>query len=60
MKNILAYFNVSNTNTDDFHKNLEGAINKLQEDGQEVEVQYKVNTFENGQILYSALILGRK
>ncbi|WP_346961296.1 hypothetical protein [Clostridium sp.] len=43
-----------------FGKDLEEAIQILQNDGQEVEVQYKVNNFNNGQLVYSALILGRK
>lgn len=59
-KNIVGHFNVSNTNADDFHKNLERVVGELQEDGQDVEIQYNVNVLLNGERLYSALILGRK
>lgn len=59
MKKIKGYFNISNTNYDMFNKDFENAINELQNDGQEVEVQYQTNAFSNEQIAYSALILGR-
>ena len=35
-------------------------INKLQEDGQEVEIQYDTTWMGDSKILYSALIVGRK
>lgn len=56
---IIGAFNISNTEGDKFLIDLQKAINELQDSGQEVEVQYKVNSFPNGQIAYSALILGR-
>lgn len=58
--NIIGFFNISNTNDKLFNRDLEDAVNKLQANGQKVEVQYKVNTFPNGQLCYSALVLGRK
>lgn len=59
MKKIKGVFNISNTEEEQFRKNLQSAINQLQDDYQEVEVQYKVNNFDNGQLVYSALVLGR-
>lgn len=57
---ILGIFNVSNTNYMKFVDDITLNINKLQDDDQIVEVQYQVNSFPNGQIVYSALILGRR
>lgn len=59
MKKIKGVFNISNTEEKQFRENLQKAINDLQNDNQEVEVQYKVNNFDNGQLVYSALVLGR-
>ena len=60
MKEIKGFFNISNTDSDNFNADLKKAINELQDAKQEVEVQYKVNNFDNGQLVYSALILGRE
>lgn len=57
---IIGTFNLSSTDAEAFMNQLSEDINKLQDDGQEVEVQYSVNSFPNGQIVYSALLLGRK
>jgi hypothetical protein len=59
MKQVKGFFNISNTDSDNFNADLKKSINDLQEQNQEVEVQYQVNSFPNGQIVYSALILGR-
>jgi hypothetical protein len=59
MKQIKGRFAISDTDFDSFNENLKEAINKLQNDKQEVEVQFKVNTLNNGQLVYSALVLGR-
>ena len=56
---IKGIFHFNDTDFDTFNKHLFENINKLQDDGQEIEVQYKTNTLPNGQIFYSALILGR-
>lgn len=56
---IKGWFHINNTDYSTFNKDLQKVINDLQDDGQEVEVQYKVNTFNNGQMVYSALVLGR-
>jgi hypothetical protein len=60
MKRIIGLFNLSSTDFNEFNRQIENNINILQGDNQEVEVQYSTNVFENGQIVYSALILGRK
>lgn len=57
---LAGYFHISNTDNDAFNEAFEKAVNKLQSDGQDVEIQYRVNTFDNGQVLYSVLIIGRK
>jgi hypothetical protein len=59
MKKVSGFFNISNTDSDDFNADLKKAINDLQDLKQEIEIQYQVNSFPNGQIVYSALILGR-
>lgn len=50
------------TNTDgkEFHRVLSEHINDMQENGWEVEIQYQTSMFNNEQVVYSALILGRK
>lgn len=58
--NIKTFFNITNTDHAEFNKNLDEAINKLQSDNQRIEIQYTVNSFPNGQLVYSALVLGRK
>lgn len=57
---IFGIYNIANTKSEDFNRVLTNVINKLQADGQVVEVQYSTNIFNNGQICFSALILGRK
>jgi hypothetical protein len=57
---IVGIYNINNTDDELFCKDLIKNINTLQNDGQEVEVQYQVNSFPNGQIVLSALVLGRK
>jgi len=48
------------TDYESFIKDISKTINSLQDDGQTVEVQYSTNSLGNGQLAYSALILGRK
>lgn len=59
---IEGVYNVSNNNSDLFYEQLINIINKLQKEGQEVEIQYSTNVNENitGGIVYSALVIGRK
>ena len=72
MKDIKDYFiSILNENTfvldevslnkyfDEFNKNFKNYLNALQNDGQEVEIQYKTNTVDN-KICYSCLMIGRK
>lgn len=60
MKKIKGVFHVSNTEFEDFNRDLKKAINDLQADNQEVEIQYGTNIHDSdGQILFSALLLGR-
>lgn len=60
MKIIYGVYQVSNTNEKVFHNDLCDAIRKLQDDKQEVEVQYTTTLAIDGTMCYSALILGRK
>ena len=55
---IKGLFNLSSTDHKDFTDKLIKTINELQKDGQTVEIQYQTNTFNNGQIVYSALLIG--
>lgn len=57
---IVGRFHISNTDNFRFLENVQDAINSLQNDGQEVEVQYQTIGLEQGKVLYTALILGRK
>ena len=59
MKQIKGYFHLSMTDFDEFNKKFKDCFNKLQNDGQEVEIQYKTNTL-NDKICYSCLMIGRK
>ena len=59
MKQIKDYFHLSMTDFDEFNKNFKNCFNALQNDGQEVEIQYKTNTL-NDKICYSCLMIGRK
>ena len=47
MKQIKGYFHLSMTDFDEFNKNFKNYLNALQNDGQEVEIQYKTNTGKN-------------
>lgn len=60
MKKIIGCFNLNSTSVEVFSMMLEQHINKLQDDGQEVEVQYQATTLPDGMVSYNALILGRK
>lgn len=57
---IKGLFNLSSTDHKDFTDKLIKNINELQKDGQTIEIQYQTNTFNNGQIVYSALLIGRE
>lgn len=57
---ITGLFTVSNTDFINFNKDVSDAINKLQDDKQIVEVQFNTNILSNNQLVYSALIIGRK
>lgn len=59
MKQIRGIYHINSTDYNEFYNNLQKDIIELQNDKQEVEVQYKVNNFDNGQLVYSALVLGR-
>jgi hypothetical protein len=60
MKKIVGVISVAETDSIAFHKIMSMRIAELQNDGQEVEVQYQMATFPNGQMVQSALVLGRK
>lgn len=57
---ICGMFNLCYTDNKKFVEQVQETINRLQKDGQEVEVQYKPIDLGYGNVLYSALILGRK
>ena len=57
---IVGIFNPCSTDYEVFLNSVIEDINKLQEDGQEVEVQYSTTPLGRDNILYSALIIGRK
>jgi len=59
MKKIKGFQNISSTDYNTFNDEFIKGLEKLQKDNQEVEVQYAVNNFDNGQLVYSALLLGR-
>lgn len=57
---IVGIFNPCSTDYKTFLISVIEDINKLQEDGQEVEVQYSTTSLGGDNVLYSALIIGRK
>jgi hypothetical protein len=57
---IVGIFNPTNTDVEKFLKDVTSDINLLQNDGQEVEIQYHPCSLNNGQVIYTALILGKK
>ena len=60
MRKIFGFYNVGSDKDDVFNEKVLEVIRELQEEGQEVEVQYTTNVLPNGRIHYSALIIGRK
>lgn len=60
IKQIVQTKHLSNTDFNIFQENYGKALDEMQGDNQEVEVQYNTNTFPNGQVLFSALLIGRK
>lgn len=59
MSKIFGRCHIVDTNIDKFYENVSNRIDEFQNDGQEVEVQYKM-TSAGLTMVYSALILGRK
>lgn len=57
---IVGIYNPCSTDNKVFLEMVIEDINKLEEDGQEVEIQYSTIWLGGENILYSALILGRK
>ena len=57
---IVGMFNPCSMDNETFTKMVIEDINKLQEDGQEVEIQYDTTSLGGDNVLYSALIIGRK
>ena len=57
---IVGVFNPCSTDYEVFLTSVIEDINKLQEDEQEVEVQYSTTSLGGNNVLYSALIIGRK
>lgn len=59
MKKIIGMFHMNNNDSQEFMIDVKKSILALQADDQEVEIQYSTN-LEHTQLVYSALILGRK
>ena len=57
---IVGMFNPSSTDNKTFLEYLQADINMLQNDGQKIEIQYKPIDLGSGNVLYSAMVLGRK
>lgn len=60
MNKIIGNCHISTTNFEEFNKMLNDSIEKLQEDNMVVEIMYTTNIKPNGQVLYSALLIGKK
>lgn len=62
MNDIIRIHNTSNTNHVQFVDDLNESVVEMQKNGLVVEVQYQVNVIGTGhsQLVYSALVLGRK
>lgn len=60
MNKIKSIYNLTNTDTELFHKEVIECIKKLQKNRQDVEIQYQTNTLPNGQIAHNVLIIGRE
>lgn len=56
--NIKGIYTVTHTDGDQFYIQVGDVVNKLQKDGQVVEIQYTTNVID-GVIIQNALILGR-
>nr|DAH73482.1 MAG TPA: hypothetical protein [Caudoviricetes sp.] len=59
MKKIKGLFTPTSSNNNQFIKWVDDDINLLQEEGQEVEIQYHPIISSTGQVFFSALIIGR-
>ena len=57
---IVGIFNPCYKDNKTFVEKVMEDINKLEKDGQEVEVQYSTTSLGGDNVLYSALIIGRK
>jgi hypothetical protein len=63
MKKIIDCLHVSTNDIDGFYKLFKTYLKQLQNDGQEVEVQYNTQIIPSNSenpILHSALLIGRK
>lgn len=60
MKKIINICNLNHTDANQFIQELDSTVRRLQIDGQEVEIQYSTDALHTGQIVLSALVLGRK
>lgn len=61
-KNIVEVFHISNLDSIKFQDELNNSIKQLQDDNQEIEIQYSTNYTDVSEfpMIYSALIIGRK
>ena len=51
---------IQNVNIEKFIIELKETMDEMQEDNQEVEVQYNPFVLPDGEIIYNALVLGRR
>lgn len=59
MKKIKGLFTPTSSNNNQFIKWVDDDINLLQEEGLEVEIQYTPVILPTGEVVFSALIIGR-
>ena len=59
MKSIENFSFISDTNGEEFSNNVKASIDKMQENGLEVEIQYSTTQHENS-VVFSCIILGRR
>ena len=57
---IVGLFHITQTNAKNFYEEVNKTVKQLQYDGQEIEIQYQPCSLVNGEVVFTALIIGRK
>lgn len=60
IKKIKGIFQIDSTDSKEFHEHLEKAINAVQGNGKEPEVQYRIAVLPTGEVVHAAVVLGRE